>query len=140
MKTLVILLALLLLAVPAWAVGPNVGLGSHMSWTAPTANADASPLVDLAGFEVLVAPQAGVTPTSPGLVIRDVGAQGVPATPPANTVVSITLGSLALTGGQKYACVRAYDLAGNRGACSNEVPFVGKFVAPGAPTGLTVGP
>jgi len=135
---MVSVLLFLLLPVSAWAAGPILRTINGLSWTAPTTNVDGTPLTDFAGFEVLIASTPGITPTMPGVVIRDVGALGVPATPLPNTTSRVTFGSLApaLTDGQKYAVVRAYDLAGNRGPTSNEVPFVYDTVSPGGSTGL----
>ena len=133
MRTLLVGLLTLLIVTPAWAVGPVRNQTGQLEWTAPATNADGTPLADLAGYEVLLGRNPGET-----ILTRDVSLPTPPQPPIAPRNSGVGLGTLSLTDGQWYARVRAYDLAGNRGAVSNEAPFVYDTVAPGAPTGLTI--
>ena len=132
LKGLAVLLALAVLLVSAalaFAVGPVVSACS-LAWTAPTTNTDGTPLTDLARYEVQVGPAPGVYPTPP----VSVGAV-TPAPAPGTTVTH----TCAAADGQRYARVRACDLAGNCSTWSDEVPFVLDAVAPSAPVNLRVG-
>ena len=115
MKRLLPLCALLLLAAPAWADHRTA------SWTAPTTNADGTPLTDLAGFRVY---RCVVTPcTRAGGTL--IGTATAPAT------------SFSLPHGwQGYLTVTAFDTSGNESVESGTVPFDG--LAPAPPTGLEV--
>lgn len=73
-------------------------------WDAPTTNADGTPLTDLGGYEI-----AFGTSSRNYSDIRNVG--------------NVTTVTYSFENGTYYAAVRAYDLAGNRSAYSNEVTF-----------------
>ena len=122
MKALGFLVALLLFAAPAWAVGPVVGSACRISWIAPTTNADGTPLTDLAGYRVYVGTAPGVYGVATATVVQ-----------PATTWPCGTLSN-----GQKYTVVTAVDLAGNESIRSTEVPFVLDTIAPAAPSEVTV--
>lgn len=127
------LAAILWFVSPAWGVGPVVGAGTcALTWEAPTTNVNGSPLTDLARYEVQVGTAPGTFPTPPVAV----GASG-PAPAPGTVVAWPCVG---LADGQRYARVRAVDLAGNPSAWSTEVPFVFDAVAPSAPANLRVNP
>lgn len=121
MKLIGFLVTLLLLASPAWAVGPVVGAACRISWIAPTTNADGTPLTDLAGYRVYIGTASGVYGAATATVIQ-----------PATTWACGTLSN-----GQKYTVVTAFDLAGNESVRSLEVPFVLDTIAPAAPSGVT---
>ncbi len=95
----------LLLALPATAAEAGF---LDLAWDAPTANADGTPLTDLAGYRVYWGTSAGST------------------TPPCNTnstsVGNVTTFRLTgLAGGTTYSVrVTAVDTSGNESGCSNE--------------------
>jgi len=129
---IVSLLTVLSLPTIAQAVCPTTPCGPNnkLVWTAPTTNTDSTPLTDFGGFEVIFGTISGNCINNTGTV-RDVGAQGVPAAPLANTIVKINLSILSLGNtGQKFAAVKAYDTTGNRSACSIEVSFPFDGISP----------
>ncbi|HXH12479.1 MAG TPA: LamG-like jellyroll fold domain-containing protein [Alphaproteobacteria bacterium] len=80
---------------------------AQLSWSAPTTNADGSPLKDLAGYKVYY-----------GLASRS---YGTPIDVGNTTIYTIT----GLTGGVRYYfAVKAYDTSRNDSAFSAEVSFV----------------
>jgi len=79
-------------------------------WTAPTINADGTPLLDLAGYQLYKAS----SPSGPFLPQGDV----LPGT---------TRGLLELADGTHYFAVKAVDLAGNQSVLSN---IVSKSIGP----------
>jgi len=85
------------------------GAGAHealLSWTAPTTNADLTPLTDLAGFKVYWGSASGSYDNS-----LDVG-----------NVTSHSLTSADLGSAQRvYFVVTAYDTSGNESVYSQEV-------------------
>ena len=131
-----LVLALLLLAAPAWADGTIVNQSTcELSWLPPLVNTDNTLLIDLKEYRVYV----GTTP--PPLTAVPVAV--VPAsspTPPATIRVTWPCASLAL--GQWYAFVTAADLAGNEGVRQTvAVPFVLRDgVSPGPVRDLAAGP
>lgn len=141
-KTLLVLMFVLLPSV-AWAVGPIVSPQKcGLRWIAPTTNANNTPLTDLALYHVYVGTSAGVFPATPFATIS----AAAPA-PTAGTNVAWDCRTAALPDGQKWATVRAVDLAGNEsanaevaagsgGTKANGIPFVFDGVAPAAATGL----
>ena len=56
MKRLIPIFLILLITSPLWAYGPD----NRLCWNAPTVNADGSPLLDLAGFNILAGRSTGV--------------------------------------------------------------------------------
>ena len=89
---------------PSWAVGPSTGPGSTLSWTANTEP-------DLAGYRIYYN-------NSPG-------GQTIPGPPNATILAPTTTHTLgAISDGQYYAKITAYDQSGNESAASSEVSFV----------------
>jgi PKD repeat protein len=79
----------------------------RLTWTAPTTNADGTPLTDLAGYRVYF-----------GLASRRYGA-------PIDVGRTTSYALTGLAGGQRYyAAVTAYDTSGNESVYSAEVSFV----------------
>ena len=129
MKTLLIA-ALLLLPVTAWAEGPVVKQSTCVaSWTAPTTNADGTALTDLAAYRLYDG--AALTPfaTVPSST----------AAPAPNTTVTTSCKTWPV--GQRNTAVAAVDTTGNESVRSVSFPFVLQDdVPPQAPSGLRVGP
>lgn len=136
MKALLVyaaVLGLVLWASATHAVGPVVGAGTcSLTWDAPTTNANGTPLTDLARYEVQVGTAPGTFAQPPVAV----GASG-PAPAPGTVVAWPCAG---VTDGQRYARVRACDLAGNCSAWTTEIPFVFDAVPPAAPTNVRINP
>lgn len=83
---------------------PVVG-SAKLSWTAPTTNADGTPLTDLAGYRIYYG-------TAPGVY-------GPPVAISSAATLTATITPLAA--GQWYFIVRAFDTSGNESAASIEV-------------------
>jgi predicted phage tail protein len=83
-------------------VEPTQG-NAKLTWVAPTQNANATPLADLAGYKVLYG-------TSPGAYTQTIDVGNVTT----HTVSNLPKGSTY------YFTVRAYDLSGNESTVSNE--------------------
>ena len=97
---LLIVLSLFLTASQLHAAEPQ------LSWSAPTTNADDTPLSDLAGYKVYF-----------GVASRTYG-------PPIDVGNTTTYPLTGLTDGtQYYIAVKAYDTSGNESTFSAEVPF-----------------
>lgn len=150
MKTLVTTLALLA-ALTGYAEAQAFGLvnPSRLSFTAPTTNADGTPLQDLSGYNVrVVGPLPTAATTCPAfLPTVYLSKKTIPSTttsPVANTTVFFgTAGSTTLPAdlgitvdGQYCAVVSAVDLTLIEGAASSAVPFVLNKQAPAAPSAL----
>lgn len=109
----IVMLLVMLLFVPAWAIGPVITKQCRMTWKPPVSNIDGSPLQDLDTYRIYVTQEQGVydweRPT--GIVA-------------AKHTRFICPGRLMRMDGQHYAVVRAVDTAGNVGATSNEFAFV----------------
>jgi hypothetical protein len=85
------------------------------TWTAPTTNADGSPLTDLASYRVYY----GTTPAPCGST-SFVAVPSTTSTPLPNTTVSTRLVGLSV--GTTYSMtVSALDTSGNEGACASSV-------------------
>ena len=125
-----LLAALLLLPVAAWAEGPVVKQSTCVaSWTAPTTNADGTPLTDLAAYRLYDG--AALTPF--------VTVPSATAAPAPNTTVTTPCTTWPV--GQRHTAVAAVDTAGNESVRSASFPFVLlDDVPPQAPSGLRVGP
>lgn len=131
----VLLVVLLLAAWPAWAQVPVVNQSTcTLSWTAPTTNADATPLTDLAGYRVYVAPT--VTALA-ALTVATATVTAASAAPAANTTVTWPCKTLPLGAG--VAAVTAFDTATppNESARTPPFPFVLRDdVSPSAPSNV----
>ena len=146
-KVLFVLVGLLLLAGPVFAVGPVLSPQKcGVEWTAPTTNANATPLTDLAKYDLFVSPVPDSFSATPFVSIPS-----ATAAPTANTVVKWDCRAVGLTDGQKYVTVRAVDIAGNAsgnagvdpasgGTVVNGLPFVFDAVNPDGASGLKVSP
>ncbi|HEX2440675.1 MAG TPA: hypothetical protein VHT71_20350 [Methylomirabilota bacterium] len=111
----------LALAAIVIAVG-RVDAGSlDVAWIGPTTNADGTPLLDLAGYRIYLAPS--LTPTCPGPVAGQVA-----ATMAAPTVgESITYRFQNLTAGVGYvALITAFDANGNESSCAGPVSGIAR--------------
>jgi hypothetical protein len=145
MRKLLISLGLVLLVVtPALAAGPVAGpQDCVLEWIVPTTNTDNSPLTDLASWQVFISPTAGTFTTVTATITV------ASPTPIAGTHVTYNCAP-GLSDGQKWATVRAVDLAGNfsanatpdasmtGGTQANGIPFVFDAVSPKPATGLLV--
>lgn len=116
MKRIALVLAPLLVAMPAWAVD------FEFDW--PQTNADGSNLTDLAGARVYVCPATPCTKANGVKTGPDIAA---PAADPA----PLAIGAFSLTSGKGVVFVTAFDTFGNESGESNLVPF--KAVIPSAP-------
>ena len=86
-----------------------------VSWTAPTTNADGSPLTDLWAYAVYY----GIShPPCPGISSFQV--PSLTPNPPAPELVTLRLTGL-LSGTRYYVSVTAVDASGNESACSTPV-------------------
>ena len=89
---------------PGWAVGPDTTATSTISWTANTEP-------DVFGYRLYYS--------------NINGGQTIPGTPNATIIAPTTTHTLgAISDGQYYAKVTAYDQSGNESAASLEVSFV----------------
>ena len=116
MKRFAILLALLFVAAPAWAVD------FEFDW--PQTNADGSNLTDLAGAKVYVCP---ATPCTKANGVKT----GLDITAPAADPAPLAVGTFSLTSGKGVVFVTAFDTSGNESGESNLLPF--DVVAPSVP-------
>lgn len=141
----------LLAAWPALAVAQGITNASQITWTAPTTNADATPLTDLASYNVRVAgPLASAStpcpPYTPLVYLTKGTKASAVAAPAANRIEAFgTAGSKNLAGdlgltvdGAYCGAITAVDTVLNEGAASGAVPFSRNAVAPAAPSGTTV--
>lgn len=85
-------------------MGPGT---ATLVWTAPTTNADGSPIYDLAGYKVYYGTSSGVCRTVAPITVRGAG----------RTVYSL----IGLAAGDYYFTVTAYDTSLNESICSIEV-------------------
>lgn len=134
MKIALIVLAILVAPVLAWADGPVVKQSTCvLTWEAPQTNADGTNLADLKEYGVYIG-------TAPNLMAAPVAVVPAPSSDPV-AGVSISWSCSHLPLGQQYAQVDAVDLAGNRSTRTALLPFVlAEDVAPAAPTNLRIGP
>ena len=79
----------------------------HVSWNAPTANTDGTPLTDLAGFQIYW-----------GLSSGNYGSSVAVVDPNATTYTLCNF-----TPATYYFAMTAYAASGNQSSYSNEVPF-----------------
>lgn len=141
MKTAVVTLMLLVLAVPALAAGPVIRPSACTgSWTAPQLNTDGSALTNLKEYRLYIAPEQVdiTTVTTPFLVIA-----APEADPPAGKVMTLPVGwCKTIAVGQMYAQVEAVSATGALSPRTPPYPFVLALdVLPQAPTNFQlVGP
>ena len=131
-----LVLALLLLASPAWADGKIVPQSTCvLSWTAPTTNVNGTLLLDLQEYRIYLAS----TPPIPLAVPIAVGPAAAPNPPAGLTAPWACSGQPA---GQYYAYVTAADTSGNEGPRPPAaLPFVSRDdVSPSMVPGLAAGP
>lgn len=116
----------LLLASPAWAVGPVVGPGCTTSW---------DPVINFTDLT----PIAPLIPTYDLYVVS--GVQVAPAVPPFQTGITTTSAAACVgrAAGQYTAFVSAV-VGGTEGAVGNAAPFVLSLKVPSAPTNTNVKP
>lgn len=152
MKTMTALLALVVLAclgaTPALAQAAPAVNPSQLQWTAPTTNADGTPLTDLALYRVRIAGPLtnfvacpAYSPIAYSLRSGSILTAASPA-PAANTLVSFGLANAkafattvgVTVDGTYCAAVSAVDLSDNEGGGSATVPFERNTGAPGVPT------
>jgi hypothetical protein len=111
-----VLIAMLALAAPAFATGPVLG-HCTAGWT-EAGNAN------LASFNIYIGAASG----GPYALLVNAPATG--SGPAYTTTGNVCQGQ---TDGQKFALVKALDIAGNESPASNEFPFVLLTVAQPAP-------
>ena len=115
----------LVLASPAWAVGPVLN-HCQFSWSEAVV-----PDGDLAYFTIKLA-------TTPGGPYAVVGTYPAPDPAGGASYFPPTNYCAGQPDGQKYAVVTATDTAGNESEVSGEVPFVTNATAPPAASNLAV--
>jgi hypothetical protein len=118
-----------LLALPAAA---DAGL-LELEWTAPTTNADGSPLIDLAGYRVYT---GSSTPACPATSFQTLAAPD--SSPASGETVAATL--THLTAGTTYwVRVSAVDTSGNESDCTTAVSAVAQTDVNATPSALSFG-
>jgi len=125
-RLLLLLATLLFLASPARAQGPVINQSTcTVSWTAPTTNADGTPLTDLAAYRIYEG--------TGGLPVVTVLS---PTTTPAPaTTVTAPCGSWAV--GPHSITISAADVIGNESVRTSAFPFVLRDdVSPSAPSNV----
>ncbi len=116
-----------LIAAAASADAASVSL----TWNAPTTNADASPLTDLASYRIYL---GTATPSCPSGSFLTVASPT--STPPAGQVVSSRV--TALTAGATYfARISAVDSSGNESSCSPSASGIAQADFSVTPTATT---
>lgn len=128
MRVILVSLMLLLPATAAWAaVGPVNP--SVVEATAPTTNADGTPLTDLKALGFCVSS----SPTAPPLTCVD--ADSPTPSPTGQVIVGTPIAAFGLTqDGDYFVDVDAVDLVGNRSAKTARVPFELNVQAPAVPS------
>jgi hypothetical protein len=100
-----------------------------MSWSAPTTNADGTPLTDLASYRIYI---GSTTPTCTESGYRSVASPT--NSPGAGTIMSYAL--TGLTAGTSYSVrVSAVDESGNESLCSSAASGVARATFTVSPTG-----
>ena len=131
-----LVLALLLLAAPAWADGKIVPQSTCvLSWTAPTTNVNGTLLLDLQEYRVYLASTPPIPLAAPIAVVP-----AAAPNPPAG--LTVTWPCSGQPAGQYYAFVTAADTSGNEGPRQPAaLPFVSRDdVSPSMVPGLAAGP
>lgn len=119
-------------AVAADSAGPNFCMALM---TAPTTNANGTPLTDLAGYVTQWAPVA----TPQGWPNPEVFTSSASSTPAPNTTVSVPCPA-GITDGAWVMRAAARDVSGNRSLWAPIAPFTYDSIPPEAPTNLRLGP
>src|SRR5690242_15821935 len=110
LRTCLLVVSVLILLVGA--VEAEAGSLS-ISWSAPAANADGTPLTDLASYRIYLGTS---TPACPGTPFRTV-TSSTTTPPPGQAVSTVVTG---LTAGTTYfARITAVDAAGNESTCTS---------------------
>lgn len=105
----------------------------ELEWTAPTTNADGSPLVDLASYRVYT---GSSTPACPATSFQTLAAPD--GSPASGEMVAATL--TRLTAGTTYwVRVSAVDTSGNESECTTAVSAVAQPEVDAAPSALSFG-
>jgi Divergent InlB B-repeat domain/Protein of unknown function (DUF1573) len=123
------------------ALGATIGAGAlhadaaslDATWTAPTTNADGSPLIDLAGYRLYLA--AGM-PSCPGPSFHSLASSVVAPTP--GQTIAYRISSL-VAGATYFTAITAVDGHGNESQCTTPVSAVARAdmsVSPAAPVNL----
>jgi hypothetical protein len=121
--------AILLLGAIVGGASTASAASLDLRWTAPSTNADGTPLTDLAGYRVYVA--TGMPPC-PAASFQAVAS---PTTTPTGAE-TITLRLASLTAGTTYfSVVTAVDGAGNESACTSAVSGVARADLAVSPAG-----
>ncbi len=134
MNTLALVTALLLTQVT-----PPASLESMLSWTAPTTNEDSTPLTDLGGYLVSVAPDDVTLPGVPPIQTINITGVDLPECSDEPCVFPAFRLFEGLTPGKYRVWIQAYDTAGNFSKHSlPSAAFDLDTVAPSAPTTMAV--
>lgn len=111
MKKLILTLILILIAVPVF------GASVTLSWTAPTTNADGTPLTDLGGYMLYYGEVSGVYPYNVNV----------------GNVLTYQWQLGDQEGKTLYFNATAYDLNGNESVYDGEVSLTFPMIAPSPP-------
>jgi len=126
----ILIVVLTLAGVVATAAGVDAASVS-LSWSAPTTNADGTPLTDLANYRVYLATTAPSCPSASFLTVSS-----PTSTPPAGQTVASRV--TALTAGATYFVrITAVDGAGNQSSCSPSASGVAQVDFNVTPTATT---
>ena len=126
MKTILLAAALLLLPALAWAQGPVINQSTcTVSWTAPTTNADGTPLTDLAAYRIYEG-----TGGLPVVTVLSPTTTPAPATTVTTPCRSWAVGPHSIT-------VSAADVSDSESVRTSAFPFVLRDdVPPSAPSNV----
>ena len=134
MASIASLWSLIVMLMLAGIVGSAIGVDAAsltLSWTAPTTNADGTPLTDLDGYRVYLGTSSPACPSASFFTMSS-----PTRTPTSGQTVSTGITALA-AGSTYFARVTAIDTAGNESACSGAasgVPSPDFSVTPSATT------
>ena len=128
MKVAVCIVIVLVASLLGLVVGADAATLT-VRWTAPSTNANGTPLTDLAGYRLYVGTS---TPTCPGSSYHAIASSTT--SPLANQTVSATLTDLN-PGATYWVRISAVDRSGNQSACSPTVSGVARGALNVSPTG-----
>ena len=123
-KLILIVLAMILVASPVFALGPKIDKDKAV-W-------DQNTETDLAGYYLYWRTQADTFSDTNRVQVLPTNKAS-----PTHTAPSFNLGTLNLTSGNYSIAISAYDTAGNESGLSTEAPFDASL--PANPSGLGVG-